>query len=276
MWVLQLATDGGFKNASAMVYTKGVSLAKQGRQSQAPRTTHMLPTRANTYSAKANGDGINIVLSLTNVHGDIFMRQSVCLPIFSLTMSVLLTCTTLPTQAAEISGVKFADNAEVSGQSLLLNGLGIRYRAIFKVYAAGLYLPKKSQDEKEVLAMTGAKRIHAIMFRDVEGDVLGRLLMQGIRDNSTQQEALRHVASIGKLGQAFAERKKLLAGDSFTIDFDPKLGPQIKVNGKAMTSQPNDPSFNNLFLRIWLGDSPADHLLKKGMLNQPIENKTQY
>lgn len=200
------------------------------------------------------------------------MRHS----IFSLAFSLLLACTVQTTYAAEISGIKFADNAEVAGQSLLLNGLGIRYRAIFKVYAAGLYLPKKSQDEKEVLAMPGAKRIHAVMFREVEGDVLGRLLMQGIRDNSTQSEAFKHVNSISKLGQAFSERKKLVAGDSFTIDFDPKVGPQIKVNGKAMASQPNDPTFNNLFLRIWLGDSPADHLLKKGMLNQPIENKTQY
>lgn len=203
------------------------------------------------------------------------MRQPVYFAVLSLALSALLTGIALPTQAAEISGIKFADNAEVAGQSLLLNGLGIRYRAIFKVYAAGLYLPKKSQDDKEVLAMPGSKRLHAVMFREVEGDVLGRLLMQGIRDNSSQAESLRHIGSIGKLGQAFSERKKLLAGDSFTIDFDPKLGPQIKVNGKAMTSQPSDPSFNPLFLRIWLGDSPADHLLKKGMLNQPLENKQQ-
>jgi hypothetical protein len=204
------------------------------------------------------------------------MRLSVVVTVLSLTAASFLALGNLSAHAAEISGVKFADNAEVGGQSLLLNGLGIRYRAVFKVYAAGLYLPKKSQDEKEVLAMPGAKRIHAVMFREVEGDVLGRLLMQGIRDNSTQAEAFRHVNSIGKLGQAFSERKKLVAGDNFTIDFDPKLGPQIRVNGKAMVSQPSDPTFNSLFLRIWLGENPADHLLKKGMLNQPIENKTQY
>jgi hypothetical protein len=173
--------------------------------------------------------------------------------------------------AAEIAGIKFADSAEVSGQSLLLNGLGVRDRAVFKVYAAGLYLPKKSQDEKEVLAMPGGKRLHAVMLREVEGDALGRLLMQGIRDNSTPSEAIKHLNSIGKLGQAFSERKKLSAGDSFTIDFDPKLGPQVKVNGKAMNAQVNDPQFNTLFLRIWLGANPADHLLKRGLLNQPEE-----
>lgn len=200
------------------------------------------------------------------------MRVFICTSLLALAASALA----LPASSADISGIKFADNAEVAGQSLLLNGLGIRYRAVFRVYAAGLYLPKKSQDDKEVLAMPGAKRIHAVMLREVDGDMLGRLLMQGIRDNSTQSEALRHVDSIGKLGQAFSERKKLLIGDSFTIDFDPKLGPQIKVNGRAMASQSSDPNFNTLFLRIWLGDSPADHLLKKGMLNQPLENKPAY
>jgi Chalcone isomerase-like len=175
------------------------------------------------------------------------MRLIVLASVLSFTAASFLALGNLPAQAAEISGVKFADNAEVGGHSLLLNGLGIRYRTVIKVYAAGLYLPKKSQDEKEVLAMVGAKRIHAVMFREVDGDVLGRLLMQGIRDNSTPAESVKHLNSISKLGQAFSERKKISAGESFTIDFDPKLGPQIRLNGKLMASQPNDPGFNSLF-----------------------------
>jgi Chalcone isomerase-like len=204
------------------------------------------------------------------------MRPFIGLSTWSFALAIWVACVAPPLQAGEISGVKFADNAEVSGQALLLNGLGIRYRAIFKVYAAGLYLPKKSHDDKEVLTMAGAKRIHAVMFRELEGDVLGRLMIQGIRENSSSQEALRHAGSIGKLGQAFSERKKLLPGDTFTIDFDPIAGPQVKINGKALASQPTDPAFNQLFLRIWLGDSPADHQLKKGMLNQSIDNKQPY
>lgn len=191
----------------------------------------------------------------------------------SLWLLWILVCAGFTAQAAEVAGIKFAETSEVAGQSLLLNGVGVRYRAIFKVYVAGLYLPKKSHDDKEVLAMPGAKRLHVVMLRDVEGDVLGKLLMQGIRDNNSQAETQKHLDGIRKLGQLFAERKKLMAGENFTIDFDPKLGPVIKLNGKAIGQPLNEPDFNALFLRVWLGDHPSDPFLKKGMLNQPIENR---
>lgn len=204
------------------------------------------------------------------------MRHSILKAILPIAASLWLIGTALPLHAGEIAGIKFVDTAEVSGQALVLNGLGTRYRAVFKVYVAGLYLPKKSQDDKEVLAMLGAKRIHAVMLRDVEGEVLGKLLIQGIRDNTTQSEALKHLPSISKLGQAFSERKKIAAGESFTVDFNPQIGPQVSMNGKALNSQGNDSAFNNVFLRVWLGENPADHILKKGLLNQPIENRVQH
>jgi hypothetical protein len=215
-------------------------------------------------------------VSLSNTKEVIFMRPFVLSSVLPVALSVFLVCAAPATLAAEISGIKFADTGQVDGQALLLNGLGVRYRAVFKVYAAGLYLPKKSQDEAEVLSMAGSKRIHAVMFREVDGDVLGKLLMQGIRDNNNPNEAVKHLNSIIKLGQVFAERKKLGAGDSFTIDLDAKTGPALKVNGKAIGQPLGDPSFNVVLLRIWLGANPADHLLKKGMLNQPTENKPQY
>ena len=43
----------------------------------------------------------------------------------------------------DVSGVKLADPIDLSGAKLQLNGAGIRYKAIFKVYVAALYLEKK-------------------------------------------------------------------------------------------------------------------------------------
>jgi len=40
--------------------------------------------------------------------------------------------------AAEVGGVKLADKVAVGGQELVLNGAGIRSRAIFKVYVGSL------------------------------------------------------------------------------------------------------------------------------------------
>jgi Chalcone isomerase-like len=123
-----------------------------------------------------------------------------------------------------------------------------------------------TNNDKEVLAMQGAKRLHAVMFRDVEGDLLGRLLMQGIRDNSTQPEALQHADTILQLGQSFAERKKILAGESFTIDFSADHEVQIYVNKTPLGKPLKNPAFNTLLLKIWLGDKPVDHKLKASLL----------
>ena len=43
-----------------------------------------------------------------------------------------------------VSGVKYDETADVRGSKLQLNGAGVRYKAVFKVYTAGLYLAKKA------------------------------------------------------------------------------------------------------------------------------------
>jgi Chalcone isomerase-like len=186
----------------------------------------------------------------------------VCLVVFSLRLN-----------AADIAGVRFPDTAVVADQPLVLNGLGVRYRTIVKVYAAALYLPQKSQSEDAVLAMAGSKRIQGVMLREVEGNTLGRLLMQGIRDNSSEAEVQKHLGSIIKLGQAFAEHTRMKSGNTFSIDFVAGRGPVLKLNDVPTVTQISDPGFNALLLRVWLGKNPVDPLLKQGLLNAPLSNK---
>ena len=51
-------------------------------------------------------------------------------------------------QAATLDGVTFPDIYPVNGQSLVLNGLGLRTLTILnvRVYAAGLYLAQRNHD----------------------------------------------------------------------------------------------------------------------------------
>ncbi|MEG0446645.1 MAG: chalcone isomerase family protein, partial [Comamonas sp.] len=44
--------------------------------------------------------------------------------------------------ALQINGVSYAPSLQAQGKTLTLNGAGTRYKAIFKVYTAGLYLEK--------------------------------------------------------------------------------------------------------------------------------------
>ena len=62
----------------------------------------------------------------------------------------------------DVAGVKFEDAIDQRGSKLVLNGAGVRYKAVFKVYSAGLYLPKKTSSPEEALSMSGSKRISIV------------------------------------------------------------------------------------------------------------------
>lgn len=84
----------------------------------------------------------------------------------------------------EVSGVKLDDPIEVNGTKLQLNGAGIRYKAVFKVYVAGLYLPKKAATPEEVYGMPGTKRISITLLRDIDSNELGKSFTTAFTDNA--------------------------------------------------------------------------------------------
>src|SRR5947207_148786 len=84
---------------------------------------------------------------------------------------------------ANVSGVKYPETIDLANQKLQLNGAGVRYKTIIKVYIAGLYLPKKADTTDAVLAMPGAKRMSITMLRDIDAGELGKLFTRGVEDN---------------------------------------------------------------------------------------------
>ena len=65
----------------------------------------------------------------------------------------------------EVAGIKFESPVEVASVKLPLNGAGVRHKAVFQVYAAGLYLTQKASTTEEVIAAPGPKRIAITMLR---------------------------------------------------------------------------------------------------------------
>ena len=70
-------------------------------------------------------------------------------------LSFLFTLFTQPVLAVDVKGVKIEDSMKVGGKDLKLNGAGMRIKAIFSVYAAGMYLTEKKTSLPEVLALEG-------------------------------------------------------------------------------------------------------------------------
>ena len=54
-------------------------------------------------------------------------------------------------QAVELAGARLDDVAQVGGRELRLHGAGVRYKAVFKVYALGLYLANKHDSAEGAL-----------------------------------------------------------------------------------------------------------------------------
>ena len=170
--------------------------------------------------------------------------------------------------AVELSGVKLEDSVEAHGTRLQLNGAGIRYKAFFKVYTAGLYLGKKASTLDEVIAAPGPKRMSITMLRDIESAELGKLFTRGVEDNMDRAEFSKLVPSLIRMGELFASHKKLVAGDSFVVDWIPGTGTVITVKGVAQGEPYKEPKFFGALMGIWLGKAPADFKLKEALLGQ--------
>jgi hypothetical protein len=148
----------------------------------------------------------------------------------------------------------------------VLNGAGVRYKAVFKVYSAGLYLPKKATTAEETLTMGGAKRISITMLRDIDSNELGKLFTRGVEDNAPRAEMSKLIPGLLRMGQIFSDQKKLVAGDNFIFEWVPGTGGVLTVKGKPQGEPFKEPEFYAALLRIWLGPNPADWKLKDALL----------
>ncbi len=182
----------------------------------------------------------------------------------------LCTWAALPACAAtvEMAGVKLEDSVELRGSKLLLNGAGVRYKAVFKVYLAALYLGKRAATAEEALQGPGPKRISITMLRDIDSNELGKLFTRSVEDNLSRAELAKIIPDLVQMGQVFADQKKLLANDVFVLDWLPGTGTVLTVKGVTQGAPFKEPEFFNALMRIWLGKSPADQQLKDALLGR--------
>jgi Chalcone isomerase-like len=165
--------------------------------------------------------------------------------------------------AADVGGVTVGDKATVGGQELVLNGAGIRTRAIFKVYVGSLYLPAKATDLAGVLAK-GPRRIQMNILRNLTADQLVDALVDGLKENNSAEElnaVKTQQAELVATMKAFSEVKEK---DVVTLDFVDGA-TRIGLNGAPKGSIAGEP-FNRALTKIWLGDHPIQADLKKAML----------
>ncbi len=179
----------------------------------------------------------------------------------------LLACSSAMAQVT-VADVKYDESATVQGTALHLNGAGVRYKAVFKVYTAGLYLEKKTSAPQDILALKGPKRMRIVMLREIDSGELGKLFSRGMEDNMDKAAFSKLVPGVLRMSQIFSEHKKLLPGEQFMIDWIPGTGTVLTVKGQVQGEPFKEPEFFNALLGIWLGNQPADWKLKEALLGK--------
>ncbi len=192
-----------------------------------------------------------------------FLKQCVVMA------SACLIATSAFAQPMTVADVKYEETASVGGSTLQLNGAGVRYKAVFKVYTAGLYLEKKAHSPQEIAALKGPKRISITMLREIDSSELGKLFSRGMEDNMDKAAFSKLIPGVLRMSQIFSEHKKLQAGDQFMIDWIPGTGTVITVKGQPQGEPFKEPEFFSALLGIWLGNAPADWKLKEALLGKP-------
>ncbi|MEP7205496.1 MAG: chalcone isomerase family protein [Casimicrobiaceae bacterium] len=176
---------------------------------------------------------------------------------------LLIALSSVAAHAVEVAGVRLDDRVTLGGKELVLNGAGVRTRAIFKVYVAGLYLPERASEAAAALAAP-VRRVQLDLLRTLSAEQLVDALDDGLKENNTEAELAAVRAQVDALGAVMKGFREVHEKDVITLDYVDG-GTRIGLNGQVKGTIAGEP-FNRALLRVWLGERPVQADLKKAML----------
>jgi hypothetical protein len=180
-----------------------------------------------------------------------------------LVTTALMLAGTSPVAAAECVDVSFPDQISVGGDTLTLNGLGLREATMFDVdvYVAGLYVPQKSRSGSKLVKSNTKKRLILRFVREVEKSKVRDAIKEGIEKSKFgPTEALR--AKAKKISSWMGSVEE---GDTYTYTYVPGEGVTVEFNNTTKGTI-KGAKFAQAFFDIWLGANPPNEGLKTGLL----------
>ena len=152
------------------------------------------------------------------------------------------------------------------GQKLVLNGVGTRTKFVLSVYRAGLYLQKKSEDAKQIVAANAPMAIRMkVLSGFASAEKMKQALITGFKKSTGGNTAPIQPQIDQLLGAAFKD--KVNKGDVFDLVYTPGGGTQVLKNNTQTTVVRGLPIKQALF-GIWLSDKPAQSSLKQELLGK--------
>jgi Chalcone isomerase-like len=162
--------------------------------------------------------------------------------------------------AGELAGITMPDTLKVGEKTLKLNGLGLRKKAMFKVYVGGLYLESPSKDAGATLASNQAKAIRMHFLRDLTKAQVVEGFQEGFEANAKDKAAQK--AAFEKMLALVPDVKE---GTTMTFTYLPGKGTTLSAGSKELGVFEGK-GFADAVFSIWLGPKPPSEELKTGML----------
>jgi long-chain acyl-CoA synthetase len=182
------------------------------------------------------------------------------------TLAAAGLCAVPSAGAVTIASVDVPEQQTLAGQTLVLNGAGLRQRFVFHVYVAALYRPQPTHDAQAVVESGEPQLLRLTLLRDINSKALTDALNEGLKANNTEAElaamkdTIEHFETFMKTGGEGA------SGDQVEMRFQHGT-VSVSFKGKTL-GEVADPRFAAALLKVWLGAVPAQESLKQALLGQ--------
>jgi len=166
--------------------------------------------------------------------------------------------------AVEIEGVKVPAQTQAGGQTLQLNGAGLRTVVLLiipiKAYVAGFYAPAPLRSEADVLASAGPLGFSFTFLQSVGQSQVTNAWTAQFADSNTftypgfEKDRDAFIALFGPLRSGGVEAVQLVGTDTLVYDSGKFKGT---ISGR---------NFQRAFLSLWFGSNPVMPSLKTALL----------
>jgi hypothetical protein len=164
----------------------------------------------------------------------------------------LLVIPNVSLNAATFKGVTMEDTIEVDGQNLVLNGMALRKKVIFKVYIAGLYLPQKESNAEKILKSDTMRQTVMHFVRSVGAGKINDAWMEGLKDNTP-----KHSPELKKQFDTLCSyMEDVKDGDRIVFTYIPGKGTIVEVKNKQK-GVIEGKEFADALFACWIGPEPG-------------------
>ena len=184
--------------------------------------------------------------------------------VFWVLAATLLHCTCSCLEAGNIEGVAIPDSVTINGQSLRLNGAGLREISLLgvpiKLYVASLYTPARVQTLDEVLASPRPIEINFTFLKGVSQRIVESSWKNQFAHNATytysgfNKDQETFISLLGNLDEKGKDTVLFLPGETRVFDQGNFMGT---IHGTK---------FQRAFLSLLFGEKPISQKLKVQLL----------